>query len=219
MVKEFPTQQPGLNYLTEGGQETEIMYKYGFDLPHFAMFPLLDNPRAMTELKGMYGRYLNTAARHGFGVLVGGLDYRASPGLGHTARLFAASRSPTSSCGRSVSCATSHGRMRGRCPRSSIAGIVGPRGDAYETNHTITADEAEDYHSEQLATLAEGRRGSGRGHDLQRRARRSSDWPAPQRESACLSHVLFTLDHGTSRLTSGPSVKDAIETIDAANRG
>ena len=46
----FPAQQAGLNYLTEGGQETEIMYKYGFDLPHFAMFPLLDNPRAVSEL-------------------------------------------------------------------------------------------------------------------------------------------------------------------------
>ena len=52
MPAEFPQQQPGLNYLTEGGQETEIMYKYGFDLPHFAMFPLLDNPRAMAELTG-----------------------------------------------------------------------------------------------------------------------------------------------------------------------
>ena len=79
MPAEFPDQQPGLNYLTEGGQETEIMYKYGFDLPHFAMFPLLDNPRAVSELHGMYTRYLDTAARNGFGVLMGGFDYRASP--------------------------------------------------------------------------------------------------------------------------------------------
>ena len=53
VAKEFPKQQPGLNYLTEGGQETEIMYKYGFDLPHFAMFPLLDDPHAVSELRGM----------------------------------------------------------------------------------------------------------------------------------------------------------------------
>jgi hypothetical protein len=51
MAKEFPKQQPGVNYLTEGGQETEIMYKCGYDLPHFAMFPLLDNPSAMFELR------------------------------------------------------------------------------------------------------------------------------------------------------------------------
>src|SRR5215510_79717 len=78
----FPEQQSGLNYLTEGGQETEILYKYGFDLPHFAMYPLLDNPRAMTELHRMYTRYLDTAARHGFGVIIGGFDYRASPDWG-----------------------------------------------------------------------------------------------------------------------------------------
>jgi homocysteine S-methyltransferase len=82
MSAEFPTQQPGVNYLTEGGQETEILYKYGFDLPHFAMFPLLDDPRAVSELRGMYTRYLDTAAKHGFGVIVGGLDYRASPDWG-----------------------------------------------------------------------------------------------------------------------------------------
>ena len=29
MVAEFPAQRPGLKYLTEGGQETEILYKYG----------------------------------------------------------------------------------------------------------------------------------------------------------------------------------------------
>src|SRR3954470_7866396 len=75
----FPAQQAGLNYLTEGGQETEIMYKHGYDLPHFAMFPLLDNPRAVSELRGMYDRYLDTAARHRFGVVIGGRDYRASP--------------------------------------------------------------------------------------------------------------------------------------------
>lgn len=42
----FPEHQDGVLYLTEGGQETEIMYKHGHDLPEFAMFPLLDNPRA-----------------------------------------------------------------------------------------------------------------------------------------------------------------------------
>lgn len=37
--KSFPTQQDGRLYLTEGGTETELMYKYGFDLPQFAMSP------------------------------------------------------------------------------------------------------------------------------------------------------------------------------------
>ena len=40
----FPEQQPGVLYLTEGGQETELMYKHGHELPEFAMYPLLDDP-------------------------------------------------------------------------------------------------------------------------------------------------------------------------------
>ena len=78
----FPSQKPGLMYLTEGGTETEIMYKYGYELPHFAAFTLLDNPSAVKELRGMYERYLDVAAKHGFAVLMGGLDYRASPDWG-----------------------------------------------------------------------------------------------------------------------------------------
>ena len=156
VAKEFPKQQPGLNYLTEGGQETEIMYKYGFDLPHFAMFPLLDDPRAVSELRGMYDRYLDTAARHGFGVLVGGFDYRASPDWG---RLLGYSRESLADMQmRAIDFLRDVARpYQGQVPALMYAGIVGPRGDAYETNQTITADEAEEYHSEQLATLASAR--------------------------------------------------------------
>ena len=78
-MRTFPERRPGIEYLTEGGQETEVMYKHGLELPEFAMFPLLDDPAAVTVLRDMYRRYLDTAARHGFAVLMGGLDYRASP--------------------------------------------------------------------------------------------------------------------------------------------
>lgn len=43
----FPAPGSGVQYLTEGGQETEVMYEHGFDLPEFAMFPLLDRDDAM----------------------------------------------------------------------------------------------------------------------------------------------------------------------------
>ena len=50
MTRGFPAQQPDVLYLTEGGQETEIMYKFGQELPEFALFALLGNPAAMTAL-------------------------------------------------------------------------------------------------------------------------------------------------------------------------
>src|SRR4051812_11688239 len=75
----FPEPQAGVLYLTEGGQETELMYKHGHELPEFAMYPLLDDPRAVADLTDMYTRYFEVVAEHGFAALVGGLDYRASP--------------------------------------------------------------------------------------------------------------------------------------------
>ena len=78
----FPASRPGRLWLTEGGIETEIMYKWGHDLPHFAMFPLLERADAAADIRGMYRRYLDVAARHGFAALIGGFDYRASPDWG-----------------------------------------------------------------------------------------------------------------------------------------
>jgi homocysteine S-methyltransferase len=209
----FPEQQPGLNYLTEGGQETEILYKYGFDLPHFAMFPLLEDPRAVSELRGMYTRYLDIATRHGFGVIVGGLDYRASPDwgslLGYSREALADMQLRAIGFLRDVA-----SPYEGHVPALMYAGIIGPRGDAYEINRTITAEEAEEYHSEQLANLVRA------GVDLAE-AMTFNSVPeviglarAASRAKLPLA-VSFTLDHDTHRLVSGPTVKDAIETIDA----
>lgn len=78
----FPARQDNVFYLTEGGQETEIMYRHGHELPEFAMYPLLDDPAAMADLRAMYARVLDIAAEHGFVAMLGGLDYRGSPDWG-----------------------------------------------------------------------------------------------------------------------------------------
>ena len=149
----FPDAVPGLNYLTEGGQETELMYKHGFELPEFAMFPLLDDPKAVAALQDMYRRYLDVAARHGFGAIVGGLDYRASPDwaglLGYSPAALEEFQHRCIAFLREVSAP-----YAGQLPDLRVVGIIGPRGDAYQANRTITAAEAEDYHSVQLTTLA-----------------------------------------------------------------
>jgi len=210
---QFPAQQAGVNYLTEGGQETEIMYKYGFDLPHFAMFPLLDNPNAMAELHGMYIRFLETAVRHGFGAVMGGLDYRASPDwaslLGYTSESLAQMQMRSIDFLRDVAAP-----YESQLPAIVYVGIVGPRGDAYQTNAAITADEAEEYHSVQLGTLARADVGLVEAMTF-------NGIPEVVGLARAAAHaklplaVSFTLDHDTRRLPSGPSLKDAIEAIDA----
>lgn len=213
MAKTFPQQQPGVSYLTEGGQETEIMYRHGFELPEFALFPLLDQPRAVAELRDMYVRYLDVAARHGFCPLMGGLDYRASPDW--AARLDHSPASLAEMQLRSIDFLRDVAEPYvGQVPAVFIVGIVGPRGDAYTADRAITADEAEDYHSEQLATLALA------DVDLVE-AMTFNNVPEAlglARAAATVGlplSVSFTLD-SSSRLHSGPTLKEAIETIDAA---
>ena len=213
MSVEFPSQRTGVNYLTEGGQETELMYKHEFELPEFAMFPLLDNAKALAVLRQMYGAYLDTAVRHGFGALIGGLDYRASPAwaarLGYSAEALAEMQMRSIDFLREVAGPYEH------LLRSVLyVGIVGPRGDAYTADHAITADEAEQYHSTQLATLAAA------GVDLVEAMTFNS---VPEAVGVARSaarcdlpvSISFTLDSETHRLSTGPSLKDAIETVDA----
>lgn len=88
MTKQFPLARPGVEYLTEGGQETEVMYKHGFELPEFAMFGLLDEPAAFAVLRRMYVGYFETAARR-----IRGAGRRArlssQSGLGSATRVVA----------------------------------------------------------------------------------------------------------------------------------
>lgn len=208
----FPAQQEGVLYLSEGGQETEIMYKFGHDLPEFAMFTLLDNPSAMAEVRGMYQRYLDVAARHGFAVLMGGLDYRASPDwagkLGYSASALSDAQLRAIEFLREVS-RPYHSLL----PEIRYVGIVGPRGDAYELNLTITAAEAEDYHSVQVDTLRKAKVDLVSAMTINSVEEAIGISRAAHAAGLPLS-LSFTLD-STSRLKSGPSIREAIEEVDA----
>ena len=208
----FPAQKDGRFYLTEGGQETEIQYRYGHDLPEFAMYPLLDNPAAMSDLASMYSRVLDVAAENGFVAMLSGLDYRGSPDWGD--KLGYSRDGLANALERSIAFLRTVAQpYRGQVTEILIGGQVGPRGDAYSLNRTITADEAEDYHSFQLEVL--------------RRAEVDFVWAAtfngiPEAVGVARAAARIGLPLGISfmldsdhRLKSGASLKEAIETVDA----
>lgn len=208
----FPAQREGVWYLTEGGQETEIMYKHGHDLPEFAMFPLLNSARAVADMRAMYQRYLETAARHQCVALMGGLDYRASPDWG--AKLGLDREALTDVQMRAIDFLRDVAEpFRAQLPAVMIAGVVGPRGDAYALNRTITAEEAEDYHSVQLETLK-------RAEVDVVSAMTFNNVPEAVGLSRAAARIglplaLYLTLTGTGRLRSGPSVREAIAAIDA----
>jgi len=212
MQTTFTEQKSDVLYLTEGGTETEIMYKFGHDLPHFAMYPLLDNPNAVHDLKHMFRRYLDTVAQSGFSALMGGLDYRASPDWG---QLLGYSKDGLAEMQhRSIEFLRDVARPYDKQIANILfVGIVGPKGDAYSLNRTITPEESEDYHSVQLETLKEA------NVDLVWAATFNNVPEAVGLSRAaariglpiCIS---FTLD-SSHRLKSGPTLKEAIQAVDA----
>jgi S-methylmethionine-dependent homocysteine/selenocysteine methylase len=212
MQNHFPEQTKDILYLTEGGSETEIMYKFGYELPQFAMFPLLDDPDAAAAMAGMFERYLDTAAEHGFAAMMGGLDYRASPDwgqlLGYSREGLAEMQHRSIDFLRSIA-----GPYAGQVAKILIVGVVGPRGDAYSLNKTITAAEAEDYHSVQLETLKQADIDLVWGATFNNIPEAVGLSRAAARIGLPLN-ISFTLD-STHRLKSGPSLKEAIETVDA----
>lgn len=188
------------------------MYKFGHELPQFALFPMLDKPQAADALSGMYRRYLDTVARHGFSALMGGLDYRASPDWGGLLGYSAAGLAEMQL--RSIDfLRTTAKPYRGQIADILITGVVGPRGDAYKLNRTITAAEAEDYHAVQMATLLEANVDFVSAMTFNTIAEAVGVARATKRAGLPLC-VHFTLN-STSRLASGPSVREAIEAVDA----
>lgn len=204
---------PGLHYLTEGGQETELMYGHGFDLPEFALFPLLDNPAALARLTAMYQAVLDVAVRHEMGVMLGGLDYRASPDwagkLGIDAAALTDYQRRSIAFLRDVSAP-----YRDRLPHILISGAVGPQGDAYERNLTVTPQSAEAYHATQMQNLVTS------GVDLVQAMTFTSADEAIGLVRAARTHdlpVIMSFMPDASEGRDGqPTLRDMIEKVDAA---
>jgi len=212
MHNQFPQQKAGVIYLSEGGTETEIMFRYGHELPHFAMFTLLESPKAVEDMNHMFQQYLDTVVEHQCNALMGGLDYRASSDWGKLLGYSAAGLKEMQI--RCIEYLRDLAKpYQDQIPDILFSGTIGPRGDAYEINRQITPEEAEDYHSDQLLALKEA------GADLAWAATFNNIPEAVgiSRAAAKIGiplYVSFTLD-SHHRLNSGPTLKAAIETVDA----
>lgn len=209
-------QMNGRLMTTGGGFETWMQYVEGFTLRHFCGFALLDDPRGRAALDAYHRRIAAAAVANGFGVINEGLHYRASRDWG---RLIGYSRE-----------ALEEINLRGLALYRDIArdhatpetpmlvgGVIGPRGDAYDTGRLPDAAEAEDYHAEQIATFRKG------GADLVTAMTFSSPAEATGLARAAVAAglpvvVSFFLQPG-GRLAGGITLQEAIEEVDAATGG
>jgi homocysteine S-methyltransferase len=139
--------------LTDSGMETDLIFHEGFDLPLFASFTLLDDPRGADALRNYYRRHIQVARDAHVGFLFEAATWRANIvwarqlGLDETAVADVNRRA----IDLMVKLRDEAGEMQGPMV---ISGLIGPRDDAYNPVQLMSADEAEVYHVAQIETLA-----------------------------------------------------------------
>lgn len=193
-------------FVTDGGLETDLLSHYGVDLPYFAAFPLLEHDDTREVLRRYYASYLDIARSHRTGFVVESATWRANPDwaarLGVSpGRLDQLNRLAIELAEEVRAAAASDGIT------AVVSGCVGPREEA------MTAAEAEDYHTPQIASFAATTADLVTAVTINDaaeavgivRAAAAVDVPAA---------VSFTVETD-GRLATGQSLREAVEQVDA----
>jgi S-methylmethionine-dependent homocysteine/selenocysteine methylase len=199
----------GDTFLTDGGMETTLIFRQGFELPHFASFPLLDDDRGIDALRAYFEPYLAIARDAGVGIALDAPTWRASSDWG--ARLDYPPAALESVNRRAVELVADLGSD------VVVAGAVGPRGDAYRPAERMSAAEAEAYHRPQIEIFADTKAELVSALTLAyveeavgiARAARAAEIP---------SSISFTVEVD-GRLPSGQALRAAVEQVDEETDG
>ena len=200
-------------FLTDGGLETTLIFHDGMDLPFFASFDLMNSEAGRRRLRDYFVEYAMTARKAGLGFVLESATWRASPdwgakmGLTDTALAEINRRSIEMLSDLRASLETNRSPM-------VISGNIGPRGDGYAPDRTMTADEAEAYHAWQVGIFRNTDADMVSAFTMNTvaeavgiaRAAKAAGMP-------CV--ISFTLETD-GRLPTGQTLREAIEAVDAA---
>ncbi len=212
-IARTPWPAKGTTVVTDAGLETWLLFQRGVDLPAFAAYPLAATETGRALLSEYLQHYAAIASSVGAAPVLGAATWRANPDwaavLGHD---LDALGSHIDACIQVV--ADVRATWSGKQP-FLIDGPVGPRGDGYRVEDSMTPEAAADYHSFQVSRMAEagvdvvtaltmGYVGEAAGVAL---AASAASVPAV---------VSFTLETD-GRLPTGMPLGEAIEATDAAS--
>jgi homocysteine S-methyltransferase len=204
----------GIKFVTDGGMETDLIFHHGADLPDFAAFPLLDTAAGRGLLTRYYDGYAAIAKRASAGLMLDAPTWRANPDWGTRLGYSAADLSRVN-----TAAITLLAGLRERYATTLgigtilVGGMIGPRSDGYTPGGSLEPDEAAGYHGPQLEAFAAG------GADLAT-ALTLADVPEAigivqaARAAGLPIAISFTVETD-GRLPSGPTIADAIATVDA----
>jgi homocysteine S-methyltransferase len=147
-----PARRPP-QFITDGGIETHLIFNKGVELPHFSAFPLNDSAAGCEVIRSYYRDYLPVAKAAGRSFLFATDSWRASPDwadrIGYDRALLKQNNATSVAL-----CAEVAAEFAAAGVASDIAGVIGPRRDAWQHDASMTVAEAFDYHSPQVEAFA-----------------------------------------------------------------
>jgi S-methylmethionine-dependent homocysteine/selenocysteine methylase len=199
-------------FLTDGGIETSLIFHQGLDLPAFAAFVLLDDEAGTEELRRYYAPYVELAREQGVGFVLETPTWRASPRWG--AELGYSNEQLDALNRKAIALMEELRAEAGAEGAFLISGCIGPQDDGYNPTTKLSAQEARDYHSTQIATFADT--AADMVTALTMTYADEAIGVAQAAAAAGIPAVIsFTLETD-GRLPSGQDLGDAIQQVDAA---
>jgi S-methylmethionine-dependent homocysteine/selenocysteine methylase len=211
MYRDHLPQLDGDIFLTDAGLETELIFHDGIDLPSFAAFDLLRTDKGTARLRRYYDGFAQLAAERGLGLVLESPTWRASPRwaseIGYDADALDRANRDAIALMQEVRDAHPGGAP------IVISGCLGPQDDAYSPETKLTADEAREYHSTQIATFADTAADMVNAMTLTYVEEAIGITRAAQ-AAGLPSSISFTVETD-GRLPSGQPLGDAIRQVDA----
>ena len=147
-------QLSGDMYLIDAGLETDLIFNHGIDIPEFAAHTLLPDPEGRDALASYFISFLSLANETGCGFILDSQTWKAHS---HWAKDLGVNTDDLAQANRDSIAFISALRDEYSSNTGPIVlnAIIGPRGDAYAPEESVAAEEAREYHTQQLQWLAE----------------------------------------------------------------
>lgn len=198
-------------FLTDGGLETCMVFQEGFELPLFAAFTMLDSDRGRRALDRYMVNFGKIAVRQEIGFIMDTPTWRASRRWADDLGISTATLKDI----HQQAVMYLHSLREGLETEASpfvLNGVLGPQDDGYNPRNRMSANEAQEYHAQQIDWFAEFAADMVSAITMTyveealgiARAARRKDMP---------SAISFTLETD-GQLPSGQSLGDAIRQVD-----
>ncbi|MDM7931009.1 homocysteine S-methyltransferase family protein [Tabrizicola sp.] len=203
-------------WLTDGGLETTMIFNEGQELPSFAAFTLLDSETGRDALTRYFHVYAALARNADTGLVLDTPTWRAGTSWGAVMGLDGTAIRRINAEAAAF-CAGFRAGAEAEGMPVLLNGVLGPSGDGYALERTLTGDEANACHRVQVEALAEA------GVELITAATMTHSGEAigvvrAAQAAGVPVAVSFTVETD-GRLPSRETLSQAIATTDAATDG